>query len=173
MVHSRWLYLNKINIRSSEIKSRNKDKEDGWLITNSSAFTVYLHIGMILCEIVAVLFNVQNFKDEWKDNTFHKQPKMIVKNGKRRFHHCRILLQFGEIYSSEVDGKNQWIPTMKDNFIIHNSYKRWHLFIGIDSAGQSNSCLTILYGKSKTYGKKKIHQTITDSWCSATDNLYN
>jgi hypothetical protein len=42
---------------------------------------------MILCEIVAVLFNVQNFKDEWKDNTFHKQPKMIVKNGKRRFHY--------------------------------------------------------------------------------------
>jgi hypothetical protein len=60
---------------------------------------------MSLCEIVAVRFNVQNFKDEWKDNTFHKQPKMIVKNGKRRFHHCMVLLQFGEIYSSEVHGK--------------------------------------------------------------------
>jgi hypothetical protein len=100
MVHPCWLYLSKINFRISEIKSRNKDKQDRWFIANSSVFTIYLHIGIILCEIVAVLFNVQNFKDEWKDNTFHKQPKMIVKNGKRRFHHCRILLQFGEIYSS-------------------------------------------------------------------------
>jgi len=113
---------------------------------------------------VAVLFNVQNFKDKWKDNTFHKQPKMIVKNGKRRFHHCRILLQFGEIYSSEIHGKNQWNPTIKDNFIIHNSYKNrtiihWDRFIWV----QSSSYFTILYGKSKTYDKKKIHQTITNS----------
>ena len=77
---------------------------------------------MILCEIVALLFNVQNF--EWKDNAFHKQPKMIVKNGKRRVHYSRILLQFGEICSSENHGKNQWNHTMKDSFIIHNSYKR-------------------------------------------------
>jgi hypothetical protein len=26
-------------------------------------------------------------------------------------------------YSSEIHGKNQWNPTRKDNFIIHNSYK--------------------------------------------------
>ena len=39
-------------------------------------------------------------------------------------------------YSSEIHGKNQWNPTRKDNnFIIHNSYKRWQLFIGIDSSG--------------------------------------
>jgi hypothetical protein len=65
---------------------------------------------MILCEIVAVLFNVQNFKDEWKDDTFHKQPNIIVKKGKRRFHHCRILLQFGEFYSSEVHEKESVEP---------------------------------------------------------------
>jgi hypothetical protein len=83
---------------------------------------------------VAVLFNVQNFKDKWKDNTFHKQPKMIVKNGKRRFHHCRILLQFGEIYSSEIHGKNQWnlLSKIISSFIILT--KIGQLFIGIDSS---------------------------------------
>lgn len=79
MVHPRWLCLSKINIRISEIKSRNKDKQDRWFIANSSAFTIYLHIGIILCEILAVLFYVQNFKDKWKDNTFHKQPKMKLR----------------------------------------------------------------------------------------------
>jgi len=79
-------------------------------------------------------------------------------------------------YSSEIHGKNQWNPTRKDNFIIHNSYKdrttiiHWDRFIWV----QSNSCVTILHGKSKTYEKKKIHhQTITNSRSSATDNLYN
>src|SRR6476469_9209216 len=69
-------------------------------------------------------------------------------------------------YSSEIHGKNQWNPTRKDNnFIIHNSYKdrttiHWDRFIWV----QSNSCFTVLYRKSKTYEKKKIHQqTITDS----------
>jgi hypothetical protein len=63
-------------------------------------------------------------------------------------------------YSSEIHGKNQWNPTRKDNFIIHNSYKdrttiHWDRFIWV----QSNSCFTVLYRKSKTYEKKKkIHQ---------------
>ena len=46
-------------------------------------------------------------------------------------------------YSSEIHGKNQWNPTRKDNFIIHNSYKdrttiHWDRFIWV----QSNSCFT-------------------------------
>ena len=61
-------------------------------------------------------------------------------------------------YSSEIHGKNQWNPTRKDNFIIHNSYKdrtiiHWDRFIWV----QSNSCFSVLYRKSKTYEKKKIH----------------
>jgi hypothetical protein len=67
-------------------------------------------------------------------------------------------------YSSEIHGKNQWNPARKDNFIIHNCYKnrtiiRWNRFVWL----QSNPCFTVLYRKSKTYEKKKIHQTITDS----------
>ena len=69
-------------------------------------------------------------------------------------------------YSSEIHGKNHRYRSEKDNCIIRNSYKNrtiiihWDRFIWV----QSNPCFTILYGKSKTYEKKKIrHQTITNS----------
>ena len=72
--------------------------------------------------------------------------------------HFTTLQKFTERITGTVLGK--------DNFIIHNSYKdrttiiHWDRFIWV----QSNSCFTILYGKSKTYEKKKIHQqTITNS----------
>ena len=68
--------------------------------------------------------------------------------------------------------------TMLEKIIISSftilTYKnrttiRWNRFVWI----QSNPCFSVLCRKNKTYGSKKIHQTITDRWCSATDNLYN
>jgi hypothetical protein len=62
-------------------------------------------------------------------------------------------------YSSEIHVKNQWNSTRKGNFIIHNSYKKGQLFVGIDSSGFKATHASQYYaerGKLKRRRRKYI-----------------
>jgi hypothetical protein len=84
-------------------------------------------------------------------------------------YYLRIVLQLSHIphfttlqkFTERITGTV--LERIISSFIILT--KIGQLFIGIDSSGfkATHSCFTILYGKSKTYEEKKIHQTITNS----------
>ena len=53
---------------------------------------------------------------------------------------------------------------MKDNFIIHNSYKRWQLFVGIDSSGFKATHASQYYAEriKLTAVRRYIKPSLTD-----------
>jgi len=99
-------------------------------------------------------------------------------------YHLRTFLQLSHIphFTTLQKFRERISGTLLEKIIISSSFiivtKMGQLFVVIDRFiwAQSNWCFTLLYRKSKTYHKKKIHyQTITYScwWYTATDNLYN